>query len=224
MPTVRPSGAGDEAVGAGEVKNGGTIIKGGGLTSESPMTRSVQLSELADDQGQPYGSKVIAQDGNGGLYTDKVGISGAVPGAVAEGTTELGYEADATEWVVQGGNVTQTLAGNAYTGLVGGAAGPDPTRDHVNQLETTRAYGAVTIDPLAAPASGYNSWVTKGASPGGKNPGDLVNFVRPSGAGDEASNDNEANTTRAVPGELTYMFGGKLPKQDNYKARDSAES
>jgi hypothetical protein len=223
MPTVRPSGAGDEAVGAGEVRNGGTVIKGGGLTSESPMTRSIELSELADDQGQSYGSKVIAQDGNGGLYTDKVGISGAVPGAIVAGQTELGYKADGTEWVVQGGNVTQTLAGNAYTGLVGGAAGPDPTRDHINQLETTRAYGAVTIDPYAAPGSGNPSWNTKGVSPGGKNPGDLVNFVRPSGAGDENSSDDAANTTRAVPGELTYMFGGKLPQSDNYKARDSAE-
>lgn len=223
MPTVRPSGAGDEAVGAGEVRDGGAIVKGGGLTSESPMTRSIDVSELADDQGTPFGSKVIAQDGNGSEFTDKVGISGAVPGNVVEGTTELGYKADETEWVVQGGNVTQTLAGNVYTGLVGGAAGPDNRRDSTNELESTRAYGQVDVDILAPAASGYNSWVTKGTSAGGKNPGDQVNFIRPSGVGDEASADEAANETRAVPGELTYMFGGKLPTSDNYKARDSAE-
>lgn len=178
MPTVAPSGAGDQPAVA--KNDGGSLIKGGGLTSESPMTKSFTEADLADDFGQPYGSKVIAKEGHAGdgeAFTDRVGISGAVPGAVVEGETQLGYQADGTEWVVQGGNVTQTLAGNAYDGLIGGAAGPDPTRDHINQLESTRAYGQVDIDPLAPPASGYNSWVTKGTSPGGKTPGELVNFV-----------------------------------------------
>lgn len=57
-----------------------------------------------------------------------------------------------------------------------------------------------------------------------KRPANWSTLFRPSGAGDENSNDDEANTTRALPGELTYMFGGKLPKQDNYKARDQRES
>ncbi len=30
--------------------------------------------------------------------------------------------------------------------------------------------------------------------------------------------------TRAIPGELTYMFGGKTPKQDDYKSREVFES
>ena len=54
MPIVRPSGAGDEALGNGEVRNGGTLIKGGGLTSESPMTKSLTEADLADDVGVPY--------------------------------------------------------------------------------------------------------------------------------------------------------------------------
>lgn len=222
MPTVAPTGNGDQV--AVPKQNGGTVVHGGTLSSDSPMTNNLPISTLADDFGQSNGSKVIAQVGNGSQYTDRVGISGAVPGSVTEGVTVLGYKADSTEWVVLGGNVTQTLAGNAYTGLAGGAAGPDSTRDSVNKLESTRALGKVEVDIFAVPSSGYNSFVTKSTSSGGKSPGDQVAFVRPSGAGDEASNDNEANTTRALPGELTYMFGGKLPKQDDYKARDSAES
>jgi hypothetical protein len=188
------------------------------------MTKNLAISELADDFGQSYGSKVIAQVGTGSQYTDRVGVSGAVARAIVDGTTELGYNANATEWVVKGGNVTRTLAGNAYTGLIGGAAGPNPTRDHVNEIESTRLYGNVDVDVLAAPASGINSFVTKSSGPGGAG-GTLTNFIDPAVAGGAtASNDSAGNATRAVPGELTYMFGGKLPKLDSYKARDSAES
>ena len=119
--------------------------------------------------------------------------------------------------------MTQTLAGSAYTGLVGGASGPDPTRGSVNKIESTRLYGKVEVDVLAVPATGYNSFVTKSNGPGGAG-GTAADFVRPSGAGDESSADSAANATRAIPGELTYMFGGKLPVTNSYKAQDSAEN
>ena len=49
-------------------------------------------------------------------------------------------------------------------------------------------------------------------------------FVAPSGAGETAGTDAAANPTRAVPGELTYHFGGlAAPTTDEYKAKDSAE-
>mgnify|MGYP003125153466 CR=1 FL=1 len=147
MAIVAASGNG--AAPAVEKRDGGTIAHGGTLTSESPMTQNLTVAELADDFGLPYGSKVIAKV-DGGEYSDRVGISGAVAGAVIGGATELGYDATATEWVVQAGNVTTTLGGTAYKGLAGGAAGPDPTRDFVAQLETTRLYGAVDIDVFAS--------------------------------------------------------------------------
>ncbi len=222
MPTVAPTGNGDQV--AAPVNNGGTLIKGGGLTSESPMTKSFTESDLADDFGQSFGSKVIAKDGTGSQYTDRVGISGVKSAGIIGGETELGYNADGTEWVVVGGNVTTTLAGESYTGLTGGQAGPDPTRDHINELETTRALGKVDIDILARPSSGINSFASKGVSDGGYNPGDEIEFIRPSGAGDETSDDKAGSPTAAVPGELTYMFGGTLPATDNYKARDTKES
>lgn len=220
MPTVRPSGAGDEAVGLGEVRDGGTVIHGGS-NAAGIMTKNLSLADIADDQGQDFGSKVIANHGNGSEFTDKAGVIGAAGGASQSGTagvTELGYNAGATEWVVKGGRVTTTLGGNANTTLIGGQAGPDPVRDNIAELETTRDRGVIDVDVLAVPTSGYNNAVT---ITGG---GVEVNFIRPSGAGDENSNDLAANTTRSIPGQLIYRTGAALPKEDAYKSKESPES
>ena len=220
MAIVAASGNG--AAPAVEKRDGGTVVHGGGFTSESPMTKNVSAAELADDFGLGYGSKVIAKV-DGGEYSDRVGISGAVAGAVIGGATELGYDATATEWVVQAGNVTTTLGGTAYKGLAGGAAGPDPTRDFVAQLETTRLYGAVDIDVFASGEPGYNHLVTKSNNPDGDAPGAVAHY-KDTSDGTSNSNDKAANTTRAVPGQLVYMQGGITAKLDTYKAKDSKES
>lgn len=221
MPTVAPTG--DGAQPAVEKRDGGTVVKGGNVAATSPMTNSLSVSDLADDVGQSFGSKVIAQTAhagqNGLSFSDHVGVSGATPGAITAGTTVLGYQADATEWVVKGGNVATTLGGVANTTLIGGAAGPDPVRDNVAELETTRDHGDRDVDVLAVPASGFNSWIT---ITGG---GSSVQFIDPeAGDGTSPSDDKAANTTRAVPGQLVYMQGGKTPKQDTYKAKDAPES
>lgn len=225
MPTVAPTGAGTQP--ALEKRNGGTVVHAGNIGSDSPMTKNLSISDLADDLGQSYGSKVIAKVGTGSEFTDRVGISGVRPAAVVGGQTQLGYEAGRDEWVIRGGNVTRTLSGFANTSMIGGAAGvhgANPNRDFINQIESTRVYGKVDIDVLAQPSSGYNSFATKSAGPGGAG-GSLSRFIDPAVAGGATnSNDAAASPTRAVPGELTFMFGGKMPKQENYKARDSAES
>jgi hypothetical protein len=218
MATVRPSGAGNEAVGTGAKNNGGTVINGGS-NAAGIMTKNLSLSEIADNVGESFGSKVIAQVGTGNQYTQRVGISGAIPGSVVGGETVLGYQADSTEWVVKGGRVSVTLAGVANTTLIGGAAGPDPTRDSTNQLETTRTNGSLDLDVLAAPASGINSFRT---ITGG---GVEKSYIDPAaGDGTTASTDSAANTTRSVPGELVYRTGAAVPKQDNYKSKETYES
>lgn len=217
MSKVAPTGNGNQP--SVEKRNGGTVIHGGNISATSPMTKNLTLANIADDFGVSYGSKVIAQDGTGSKYTDRVGISGAVPGSIVDGVTVLGYNADATEWVVKGGRVTTTLGGVANTTLIGGQAGPNPTRDSTNQLETTRSLGTMSINVLAHPSSGLHPERTK---VGG---GSLKNFIDPAVAGGATNSaDSAANATRAVPGELVYMYGNVLPKQDNYKAKDSYES
>lgn len=214
MATVRPSGAGDEAVGNGEIRNGGTVLKGGS-NAAGVMTKSLSLAEIADDQGQSFGSKVLVNAGSGNIYTDRAGVSQARAGQA--GT--IAYNAGSTEWVVKGGNVSTTLNGAANTTLIGGAAGPDPIRDMVAGLETTRDLGDMVIDPLAAPASGINSYRT---ITGG---GTEKNYIDPAVAGGAtSSSDSAANATRAIPGELVYRNGSANPVQDDYKSKEAPES
>ena len=47
--------------------------------------------------------------------------------------------------------------------------------------------------------------------------GDLVAFGNDNAAG-------PVEPSRSVPGELTYMFGGKAPQTSAYKAKDTAEA
>ena len=220
MPTVRPSGAGDEAVGIAEVVDGGAVLRGGS-NAAGVFTKSLSLAEVADDLGQDFGSKVIANHGDGSEFTDKAGVIQAQGGASQSGTagvTEFGYDASATEWVIKGGNITSTLGGNANDSLQSPAAGPDPVRDNIAELETTRDKGVIDVDVLAVPTSGYNNAVT--VTGGGVE----ISYIRPSGAGDEASNDLAANTTRAIPGQLIYRTGAAVPKEDAYKSKESPES
>ena len=183
------------------------------------MTKNLSINSLADNVGKAIGSKVIAKVGTGSQYTDRVGVSGAVPGSVTAGTTVLGYKANSTEWVMKGGNVTVTLGGVASTTLHGGRSGPKPDRDGINQIQRTRTLGTLDIDVLARPSSGIASYVVK---TGG---GTLKNFIDPAVAGGATTSADSAGApTRAVPGELVYMYGSILPKQDNYKAKDSFES
>jgi hypothetical protein len=220
MSTVRPSGAGDEAVGTGEVRDGGSIIKGGAVASDSPVTNSLSLADIADDFGAALGSKVIANDGTGAATTDRVGVRKALSGGT------LAYNAGATKWVIQGGNVTSTLSGAANTALKSAAAdsnGANATRDGINQVSAHRVLGSgvtTSIDPLKAPSTTIKGYFTKGGDAGSSR-----NFIDPAVAGGATdSADSAANPTRAIPGELTYMFGGKNPKDDNYKSKETPES
>ncbi len=206
MATIAPSGAGDQPAIA--KNDGGTLLHAGNVSEDNPITRNIPISDLADNFGDDYGSKVIAKV-DGGLYSDRVGISGVSPEAVISGETELGYQSDSQEWVMNGGNVTQTLGGKPYTGLAGGAAGPDATRKSPYLLQSTRSYGDVSVDLYAMPSSGFNAWVSRTGD------GELVSYIDPAVVGGETpSNDSSS----AVPGELTYMFGGANPKTDDYKA------
>ena len=216
MPTVRPSGAGDEAVGTGAKNDGGTVIHGGS-NAAGVMTKNLSLADIADDFGESFGSKVVVNAGSGANTTDRAGVSQARAGQA--GT--IAYNSTATQWVVQGGNVTTTLNNAANTKLIGGAAdseGMNATRDNVTSNNKRKKIGDTVIDILANPSTTINGFVTSRTGAG-----DDVNMVTPAD-GTSVANDNEANTTRAVPGELTYMFGGKNPKQDQYKGKDTPES
>ena len=213
MSTVRPSGAGDEAVGTAEKVNGGAILNGGS-NAAGIMTKSLSLADIADDFGESFGSKVVANDGrvaHGG--NDKAGVK------TARDTGTLAYNATATQWVVQGGNVTTKLNNAANTALISAAAdseGANATRDNITSNVNRKKIGATEIDVYAKPSTAYNGFVTR--------TGAGTNQLFKTGHSTETATDDAANPTLAVPGELTYMAGGKNPTTDEYKAKNAPEA
>ena len=126
---------------------------------------------------------------------------------------------------MQGGNVTTTLGGAANTVLRGGArdwsgdlndAATEVARTKIND----RKIGSKSdeaFDMLARPSTEIVPGRTKGTGAGNSN------------AFQNTTDTTVAVTTeiapsRAVPGELTYHFGGLgAPTTDEYKAKDSNE-
>lgn len=209
------------AQGSGSTKNnGGSLIKAGNPASDSPISRNVTLVELADDKGESFGSKIVANDGTGAATTDRAGVAKAVSGGT------LAFTPNATQWVMRGGNVSTTLGGVANTELVGGA------RDYsgvINDDATTvaktkisdRLVGSmsdVAFDVYAAPSTQIVPGRTKGTGAG-----NALTFVNP--ADGTAAVATEIAPSDAVPGELTYHFG-ELARAttDEYKAKNVYES
>ena len=206
------------AYSAASVKNNaGTITKGGTPAGDSPIQNVISEADMANDFGESFGSKVVANDGTGGNTTDRAGVAKAVSGGT------LAYQASATEWVVRGGHVTTTLGGVANTQLIGGA------RDYAGNLndfatEATR----VVIDTERVGASGFNVFAAPSADivPGRTRlaeAGDPYVFVNPADGSDAVA--NEIAPSQSVPGELTYHFGAlAVATTDEYKAKNVAES
>ena len=185
MSTVRPTGAGDEAVGTAEKVNGGAILNGGS-NAAGIMTKSLSLADVADDFGESFGSKVVANDGAG---TDKAGTT------TARGAGTLAYNATATQWVVQGGNVTTKLNNAANTALISAAAdseGANATRDNITSNVNRKKIGATEIDVYAKPSTAYNGFVTR--------TGAGTDQPFKTGHSTGTATDDAANPTLAVPG------------------------
>jgi hypothetical protein len=215
------------AYSAASVKNNnGTIVKGGDVASDGPVTSVLGINELADDKGESFGSKVVANDGTGVNTTDRAGVKKAVSGGT------LAYSASATEWVMRGGNVSTTLGGVANTQLVGGARDYSGSlNDEATEVARTKiadikvgSYATQGFDMLAKPSTNINP-NRSGSGTDGKGVGAGVpqTFVNP--ADGTAAVASEIAPTRAVPGELTYFFGElAAPTTDDYKASNVYES
>lgn len=203
---------------AASAKNdAGTVVKGGTPASDSPIQNVLGLNTLADDRGEAFGSKVVANDGTGAVTTDRAGVQKAVSGGT------LAFQAGATNWVMQGGNVSTTIGGVANTSLIGGA------RDYAGDLNDFATEAArVIIDTERVGASGYDVFAAPSSNivPGHTRlaeAGDASVFVNP--ADGSAAVASEIAPSQAVPGELTYHFGALAePTTDEYKAKNVLES
>jgi hypothetical protein len=203
---------------------GGTIAQGGNLditdaTGEPtrPVKNQVLLADMnaADDSiPENLGSRVLANDGDTGSTTDRVGIAKAVSGGT------LAYNAGSTEWIMSGNNVTTTIGGVANTVLASASSDAGVDRGTENIKIDDRKLGLAAsgdINVLAAPSSEIHSERTKSADAG-----DRLTFVNSDDGTDAVS--SEIASSRSVPGKLTYRFGGAAPKKDVYKASDEKES
>jgi len=204
------------AYSAASVKNdGGTVVKGGGVASDSPMTNSLGLNTLADDFGVSFGSKVVAQADTG----DKAGVAKAVSGGT------LAYSAGATEWVIRGGNVSTTLGGVSNDVLAGAARDTGDLNDFATEAARTKISDRLVgskadeaFNMFARPSSAIVPGRTKGS-----NAGNVSTMVNP--ADGTAAVATEIAPSQAVPGELTYFFGElAVATTDEYKSKIVAES
>jgi hypothetical protein len=209
MSTMAPKGSGSER------RSGGVVVAGGTLGSDSPMTKVLNTKDLAT--GTQYGSKVVSNDGTGGRFSDQAGVK------TATGSGTLAYNPSAgTNYIVlQAGDNAAKINGTTTTVLtVPGADYDGSPRDMIHKVVKTYKYGSystASFNVLAQAGSGMVPGRTKGSGAGSS-----ANFVQMNGS--TAATDDAATPTRAVPGELTYMFGSVRPYSTGYKAKSSYES
>ena len=210
--------ASQTAKGSGStVNNGATVANGGAVTG---VTQSLALNDIngAVDVSARYGSKIVAKTGTGASTTNPDGIQ------TSKGTGTLAYfpeQADGN-WIVR-------AAGTTAAGKINNTA---TTRLHIPAAEANHFQNVplpivsdfhmgsgqdTSYDIFAVPSTERVPGRTKGTQAG-----DSMAFQNTEDT--SVAVISEVQDSRNVPGELTYMFGGKNPKRDDYKPRDTFES
>lgn len=225
MSTVQVSDGTSAVTSSSTVNDGGTVVNGGNLASDSPMTNNRTINQLADGLTD-YGSKIVAQDGTSGDYAGLTTAKSAGTGGLAffpnaqEGERNFLLRGAGTE----GGNNEINNDSSTILTVPGSEFASVGTREvnKVHKLVSTSRLGAYSdteFNVLARPSTAMVPGRTKGTGAGADS-----NFVKVDD-GSTAATDDAASPTRAVPGELTYHFGGlAVPSTDEYKARDSYEA
>ena len=200
------------------VVDGGTIVKAGNKATDSPITNDLSVNTLADNVGdRAVGSKIVANVGTGASTTDRAGLQSPASGESPQ-NFELAFNASATQWVIRG--VSDTLGGASNTAIrqFGGTIG-DGRYDNIHGTIADRLIGSKAdeaFDVMARPSTEIVPGRTKGS-----NAGNATTMVNPATGGSATTG---IFPTRAVPGELTYHFGGLgKPTTDEYKAKDAYE-
>ena len=205
-------------IGTSGVVDGGAIIQAGNKASDSPITKDMDINTLADNVGdRATGSKVIANVA-GGATTDRAGLQSSQSGLSPQGA-EIAFNANATQWIIRG--VSETIGGAANTTLHSRGTVGDGRYDNTHGTIADRLVGSKAdeaFDTMARPSTQIVPGRTKGS-----NAGNASTMVNP--ADGTAAVSTEIFPTRAVPGELTYHFGGRSkPTTDEYKAKDAFEA
>jgi hypothetical protein len=221
MATQRAQSAG------GSINNDGGIAmgtKGTSIGADSPMSSGVNglfggLDEA--NTGSEYGSEVKATDRGVNPYHDHVGIK-AANSAGEFGFTPKAADRSASDpqFIIRGVSTSVGGVSNTVLKSAGSKYAKNGLEKYGSQTvnKTKRLGKGAVIDVLEPTSSGIAPFRTKGSGAG-----DAIVFITPSGDGTEVSAVANIKPTRSVPGELSYMQGGVIPKQDDYKSRDSNE-
>lgn len=197
--------------GAGKRNDGGVVLNAGAVSEN--LTDLSLINNAADVPG--YGTVVVQDTPSAPLnYTDPHGVTKAKSSGSFAYTPPAG-----SEFILMAAGDTNAgkINGTASTLLTvpGGAEGQIINKN----LKTTQVgtYATREFNVLAVPSSGNFPGLTRGTGAG-----TAVTYT--STSGNYVAIDDAATTSRAVPGELTYMFGSVIPTRNvAYKAKDSNE-
>ena len=205
------------------VNNGGTFVGSTDDLANSAMTNNMDVNDV-NGTGARTGSLVVAKSGGSAtapaptLETNPDGIQTAL----GAGTLAYYPTADQRNFIVRGAGSTAAgkINNSATNGgrLTSPAAAPTNHRRIPATMVRTVTPGVRDIKVTAVPNKDRHPEMTL---TGG---GAVSSFIDPATHATAPVAASTIDPSRNVPGELTYMFGGKLAKQDNYKARDTYES
>lgn len=213
MATIAPSGNGTHPSTKANIRNNSGYVTG---NFTAGVVKGLGIDKLADDLGQSFGSKVVANDGTGANTTDRVGVTGVVGANIA-------YDAPANQWIMKGVGVTTKLNNQNNNAIFFAASDWDgQTNRTMTGISGTLMYGSgelTSFEYNARPDGTIQPNLTKAGNAGVRS-----NFVRPSGSGSDAVTAADLFPTATVPGELTYRTGASMPVNSDYKAKNSYES
>jgi hypothetical protein len=199
--------------GGGSTKNnGGTLVAAGNASASGPIANVLDLVEINGSKSS-YGT-IVKQDTNGGgASADPHGVTKAKSAGTFAYTPAPG-----TNYLLRAAGDNASKVNNTTSTFL--TVPGNVTGKSINKKVSTYRMGAYSdakFNVLAVPNGNVVPGRTKGTGAGS-----LSNYVQKNGS--TTAIDDAATPTRSVPGELTYMFGAKMPLSTSYKAKNSYES
>jgi hypothetical protein len=214
-----------QAVTSGASKNkGGTILHAG--NADATVWTSKSLRDFAEDSGwsSGYGAKVIALTGT----ASTTGVQ------TAKGSGTLAYQPAPSDpqFLIRG---YSTKINNVTSSILSFVSSDTSSRTaHRDRQKSYGAYGTEAIRDggfsefgIAGDRSNWFATASDKVTDDGTSVGGILTALNNTF---KKTTDNTADSADAavcnvrssdgdLRGELVYMFGGKLPKQDNYKQK-----
>ena len=195
-------------------------------SANSALSSGDGIHVMADEFGAAIGSKVSAKSGTGAVTTDRHGVAKAVSGGTLAFTpTTTGTRSE--EFIIRG--VTTKIGGVANTQLQSpGTFNDGKIKDNLHSTITAGSGGFANAgnvyDMMATPSTNITpNFTPHSASYQTDKATNKYTFQNTTDTTVAVS--GEIFPTQAVPGELTYHFGGVAkPTTDEYKAKNAFEA